>query len=108
MTRTFPAAGTMPDEFRFAFSSCQNWEQGYYAAYRDVVEQEPLDAFVFLGDYTYEYASGGYADDRGRTTDQDFEAVSLDQYRQRYSLYKTDPPPGCARTGAVDHHLGRP
>jgi len=91
VTRTFPAAGTMPDQFRFAFSSCQNWEQGYYAAYRDVAEQDPLDAFVFLGDYIYEYASGGYADDRGRTTDQDFEAVTLDQYRQRYSLYKTDP-----------------
>jgi alkaline phosphatase D len=91
LTRTFAAPGTLPDRFRFAFSSCQNWEQGYYAAYRDVVEQDALDAFVFLGDYIYEYASGGYADERGRTTGQDFEAVTLDQYRQRYALYKTDP-----------------
>jgi alkaline phosphatase D len=90
-TRTFAAQGTMPDRFRFAFSSCQNWEQGRYAAYRDVVEEGDIDAFVFLGDYIYEYASGGYADERGRTTGQDFECESLDQYRQRYALYHSDP-----------------
>ncbi len=64
-THTFAAPGTMPDRFRFAFSSCQNWEQGRYAAYRDMVEEGDIDAFVFLGDYIYEYASGGYADERG-------------------------------------------
>jgi alkaline phosphatase D len=90
VTRTFAAPGSLPDRFRFAFSSCQNWEQGYYAAYRDIVEQDALDAMVFLGDYIYEYASGGYADERGRSTGQDFECVTLDQYRQRYALYKTD------------------
>ena len=31
-TRTFAAPGTTPERFRFAFSSCQNWEQGYFAA----------------------------------------------------------------------------
>jgi alkaline phosphatase D len=90
-TRTFAAAGTTPERFRFAFSSCQNWEQGYYAAYRDLVEQGGIDAFVFLGDYIYEYASGGYADPRGRTTGQDFECETVDQYRQRYALYRSDP-----------------
>lgn len=90
-TRTFAAPGTTPDRFRFAFSSCQNWEQGYYAAYRDLVEQGDVDAFVFLGDYIYEYATGGYADPRGRTTGQDFECETLDQYRQRYALYHSDP-----------------
>ena len=89
-TRTFASAGVVPDRFTFAFSSCQNWEQGYYAAYRDLAEQEPIDAFVFLGDYIYEYESGGYSDERGRSTGQDFEAMTLDQYRQRYALYKTD------------------
>ena len=58
-THTFAAPGTTPDRFRFAFSSCQNWEQGYYAAYRDLVEQGDIDAFLFLGDFLYEYASGG-------------------------------------------------
>ncbi len=90
-TRTFAAAGTMPERFTFAFSSCQNWEQGYYAAYRDLTDQGPIDAFIFLGDYIYEYESGGYADERSRVTGQDFETVTLDQYRQRYALYKSDP-----------------
>ncbi len=90
-TRTFAAPGTTPERFRFAFSSCQNWEQGYYAAYRDLVEQGNVDAFVFLGDYIYEYASGGYSDERGRTTGQDFECESVEQYRERYALYHGDP-----------------
>lgn len=90
-THTFAAPGTMPEQFRFAFSSCQNWEQGYYAAYRDLVEQGEIDAFVFLGDYIYEYASGGYADERGRSTGQDFECETVEQYRQRYALYQSDP-----------------
>jgi alkaline phosphatase D len=89
-TRTFAAAGTLPDRFRFAFSSCQNWEQGSYAAYRDLVEQGDVDAFVFLGDYIYEYASGGYADARGRQTGQDFECETVEQYRERYALYHGD------------------
>ena len=90
-TRTFAAPGTMPDRFRFAFSSCQNWEQGRYAAYRDLVEQGDIDAFLFLGDYIYEYATGGYADERGRKTGQDFESETVEQYRERYALYHSDP-----------------
>jgi alkaline phosphatase D len=90
-THTFAAPGTTPDRFRFAFSSCQNWEQGQYAAYRDLVDEGDIDAFVFLGDYIYEYGSGAYADPRGRKTGQDFECVSLEQYRERYSLYHSDP-----------------
>ena len=90
-THTFAAPGTMPDRFRFAFSSCQNWEQGRYAAYRDLVEEADIDAFVFLGDYIYEYATGGYADERGRETGQDFECETVEQYRERYALYHSDP-----------------
>ena len=90
-TRTFAAPGSTPERFRFAFSSCQNWEQGYYAAYRDMVDQGGLDAFVFLGDYIYEYETGGYADPRARSTGQDFECVTVEQYRQRYALYRSDP-----------------
>ncbi|MFQ5555933.1 MAG: alkaline phosphatase D family protein [Acidimicrobiales bacterium] len=90
-TRTFAAPGAMPERFRFAFASCQNWEQGHYAAYRDIVERDEIDAFVFLGDYIYELESGAYADPGGRTTGQDFETVTLDQYRARYARYRSDP-----------------
>ena len=34
----------------FAFVSCQNWEVGYYPAYRALVSEE-LDVVVHLGDY---------------------------------------------------------
>ena len=90
-TRTFAAPGTTPERFRFAFSSCQNWEQGYYAAYRDLVEQGDLDAFVFLGDYIYENPAGGATDPRARTTGQTFECETIEQYRERYAVYKADP-----------------
>lgn len=33
-TRTMPAAGAMPARLRFALASCQNFEDGYYTAYR--------------------------------------------------------------------------
>ena len=89
-TQTFVPKGTTPDIFTFAFGSCQNWEHGYYAAYRDLVERDNIDAFVFLGDYIYEYKTGGYADPRGRITGQEFECETLEQYRARYALYKTD------------------
>ncbi len=31
-TRTAPAAGSTPSQFRFAFASCAQYEQGYFAA----------------------------------------------------------------------------
>lgn len=89
-TRTFAAAGVMPERFRFAFSSCQHWEHGRWAAYRDVVDRDEIDAFVFLGDYIYESPSRPI-DDRSRVSGQDFECTTLDQYRQRYALYRSDP-----------------
>ena len=108
-TRTFAAPGTTPERFRFAFSSCQNWEHGYYAAYRDLVEQGDLDAFVFLGDYIYENPSGGATDPRARTTGQTFECETIEQYRERYAVYKSDPLLQAAHAlGAVGRHVGRP
>ena len=49
-----------------------------------------LDAFVFLGDYIYEYADGGYSVDGSRDLGGAAEVLSLDDYRNRYALYKGD------------------
>ncbi|SFB95222.1 alkaline phosphatase D [Polaromonas sp. OV174] len=85
-TRTFPAPDAMVARMRLAYASCQNWQQGYYSAYRHM-QGENLDAVLFLGDYIYEYpdssnpvrpVSGGWV-------------VTLDDYRQRYALHKSDP-----------------
>jgi alkaline phosphatase D len=84
-TRTFPAPQAAVQKLRLAYASCQRWEHGYYSAYRHMRE-ENLDAVLFLGDYIYEYPnaskavrvpSGGWV-------------VTLEDYRQRYALHKSD------------------
>ena len=52
-TRTLPAPDDLPEQLNFAIASCQNYEHGYYTAYR-YMAQEPLDFVLFLGDYIYE------------------------------------------------------
>src|SRR5690606_28058144 len=55
-TRTLPAAGAAPAAVRLAVASCQDFQSGYYPAWRAIAEDD-LDAVVHLGDYIYE--SGG-------------------------------------------------
>ncbi|PZU08054.1 alkaline phosphatase D family protein [Sphingomonas sp.] len=86
-TRTAPAAGVMPDRFRFAFASCQKYEAGFYAAYRHMVADDP-DLVVFLGDYIYE------ADPNPRNAVRlhlNPEPKDIGGYRVRYATYKRDP-----------------
>lgn len=53
-TRTTPAASaTTP--LRFAFASCQHYEQGLYTAYQHMAAED-LDLVAHLGDYIYENA----------------------------------------------------
>jgi alkaline phosphatase D len=84
-TRTTPAAGSAAERLRFAVASCQQYEQGYYVAYRHMA-QEPLDLVVHVGDYIYE-SSWGRAHVR---THDAAEPVTLSEYRNRYALYKSD------------------
>ncbi len=84
-TRTAPAAGENPAAFRFAFASCQQYEQGYYAAYRDMAARE-LDLVVHLGDYIYE-SSWGARHVRHHTG---AIPTTLAEYRDRYALYRSD------------------
>ncbi len=92
-TKTIPAAGAAVDRLRFAFASCQDWLTGYYPAYRHMA-QEDLDFAFFLGDYIYEYAYAPLDDGsfpvtgREHVSDQTF---SLEDYRNRYALHKSDP-----------------
>jgi alkaline phosphatase D len=84
-TRTAPAEGASLDRVRFAFVSCQYYEAGYYTAYRRIAEED-LDLVVHLGDYIYE---GGVGRDQPRHHDGP-TAITLEQYRSRYALYKSD------------------
>src|SRR4029079_17418755 len=57
-TRTAPAATAALDRLRFAFVSCQNYETGYFTAYRRLAEED-LDLVLHLGDYIYETGTMG-------------------------------------------------
>lgn len=94
-TRTAPAPGDDVKTLDFAIASCQRFEHGYYAAWRDVAERPP-ELLLFLGDYIYEYQSSATALRRvsgGRTT-------TLAHYRQRYADYKSDADLQAAHTKA--------
>jgi alkaline phosphatase D len=84
-TRTFPAPDAVVARLRLAYASCQRWEHGYYSAWRHM-HAENLDLVLFLGDYIYEYPNGpGRARAHRR-----LGALTLDDYRQRYALHKSD------------------
>ena len=84
-TRTAPAGGTLPNRLTLAVASCQHFEQGHYAAYRAIAADAP-DVVVHVGDYIYE----GRGTTRVRTHAAP-ECHSLEDYRQRYAIYKSDP-----------------
>lgn len=85
-TRTMPAASSQPDRLRFAFASCQHYETGLFTAYQHMLKED-LDLVIHLGDYIYEYAG---IDKRVRKHLAN-ECKSLQDYRRRYSQYKSDP-----------------
>lgn len=86
---------------RFALASCQAWETGYYAAWRDVAEWAP-DCVIHVGDYIYEggaSALGRHRRGSGETA-LEYEVVrqhnggeitTLWDYRNRHALYRSDP-----------------
>ncbi|UYQ61605.1 alkaline phosphatase D family protein [Streptomyces peucetius] len=92
-TRTAPAADAAAPGVRFGVVSCANWESGWFSAYRHLAARGDLDAVLHLGDYIYEYATGGYpAEEYGvRQHEPRHEIVTLADYRLRHATYKTDP-----------------
>ena len=85
-TRTAPQPDAVVARLRIAYASCQRWEHGFYAAYRQMREDAP-DLVLFLGDYLYEYpnmAQGGVRRSNGGWT------LSLEDYRERYALHRSD------------------
>jgi len=85
-TRTAPALDALAARLRFAFASCQQYEQGWFCAYRHMAGDD-LDLVAFVGDYIYESSWGR---DHVRKHDAG-EPYSLAEYRSRYALYKGDP-----------------
>jgi alkaline phosphatase D len=72
---------------RIGFWTCQAWIEGYYSAHT-ALAAEDLDLVVCLGDFIYEY--GGSSPLAGRD-DPVGTARTLDAYRAKYRLYRSDP-----------------
>ena len=85
-TRTMPLDNILPDKLRFAMTSCQNFEQGLFTAYEQMIEDD-VDLVFHLGDYIYEYKGKKF----GVRKHLGPEIENLAQYRQRYAQYKLDP-----------------
>ncbi|WP_214324820.1 alkaline phosphatase D family protein [Nonomuraea sediminis] len=108
-TKTAPDPGQSP-EISFAWASCQQWETGFYTAYRDLAAQD-LDLIGHLGDYIYEYGIGPTGGNRKTplSAAHGVAVQTLSQYRLRYALVNTDPDLQAARAAApwfvaVDDH----
>ena len=83
-TRTLPPR-TSDAPLKLALASCQNYEHGYFGAYRHLA-REALDLVLFVGDYIYEY---GMTPNRVRQHNS-ATCLTVDDYRARYALYKSD------------------
>lgn len=83
-TLTVPAN---PQRLRFAATSCQHWEHGWFSAYRDMVTAG-AECVVQLGDYIYERSFGSGPSVRAFGAP---EPRTLEDYRARHALYRTDP-----------------
>lgn len=89
-TRTAPSGDA--DSCRFAVVSCANYEAGFFNVYKVIKNRNDIDAVIHLGDYIYEYETGGYAPNAtaNRTWEPANEILTLTDYRTRYSSYHLD------------------
>ena len=87
-TKTLPVSSV--DEVSIGVVSCSNYEWGYFNAYEQLAKKD-VDVVIHLGDYIYEYQTGGYGDTTiGRIVDPTHEIITLEDYRLRYSQYRLD------------------
>ncbi|MFE5854137.1 alkaline phosphatase D family protein [Streptomyces sp. NPDC056500] len=94
-TRTAPAPSSRVAALRFAAVSCQAYHHGYFTPYRHLADEE-LAVVFHLGDYLYEHPVSPVGGARRLTGGPlpahfDRETLTLEDYRLRYGLYKSDP-----------------
>ena len=93
--RTAPASGALVDRLRIGVAGCQNYEMGYYDAWKHLAAEPDLDLIFHYGDYIYEGGRStlGIQPNGANIVRQHAgdEIYSIDDYRRRYAQYKSDP-----------------
>ncbi|SGY79527.1 BQ5605_C008g05155 [Microbotryum silenes-dioicae] len=92
--KTLPAENADVEKLRLAVFSCANYPFGFFNAYGAAASNsDRLDYVQHIGDYIYEYANGAYGDGTAlnRIPQPLRECSSLQDYRDRYATYRSDP-----------------
>ncbi len=84
-TLTLPGKHAAARTMRFATASCQNYTHGHFVAYRHMIRDNP-DFVIHLGDYIYDTSFG----ETFRRHESEQQPTTLDAFRRRHALYKTD------------------
>ena len=93
-TKTLPQGDV--SSVKLAVFSCANYAAGYFNVYGHAAGQADVDAVLHLGDYIYEYDTKGLSLEnseevvRNLPADNDKEILTLDDYRKRYAVYRSD------------------
>ena len=80
------------DTIRIAYLSCQNYEAGFFNAQQAIALEDDIDLVVYLGRLhvrVLRQRRRPRSTAPGRNGDGDVQF--LDEYRQKYRLYKSDP-----------------
>jgi alkaline phosphatase D len=92
--KTTPPLGAALARVRLGVAGCQNYEAGFYTAYRKMAAED-LDFIYCYGDYIYEgrgarTRNGAFGVEENSRVHFGDEPYSLDDYRLRYAQYKMD------------------
>jgi len=101
-TKTLPSGSV--SQVRLALFSCANITADSFHAYAKAARKGDFDALVHVGDYIYEYGSGGYPAAETLAGSIGFEpnkeCVTLEDYRTRYAQYHRQASLKAARASA--------
>ena len=92
--RTLPAPRSA-DRITVVSAGCQRYEDGHFTAWRHIATDRP-NLVIHYGDYIYEYKAIAPGTDRAAQVVRSMpgapgKCLSLDDFRNRYAIYKLDP-----------------
>lgn len=87
----FKTLPTEVDKYKFIFVTCQNYEDGYYPAFKYISEEDEAGFVLHLGDAIYERVYGAKVFGRNiKLPSGNNFANSLEDYRYLYKKYLSD------------------